>query len=170
MRTNRIYSRKSAMLLAVSCLLQALVVSALAQSAIEVRAVGSLTQQPGGPTVLNLEGEASHLGKFKCRGEIVLVPGDMEGEQNGDGVAAFTAANGDVIVGVVACHIGADGSIDLHFAWRDVVEFSDGIAYSTGRFERFRPPGAALLCRRRCFFIEGVPICYLECSRVFDGH
>lgn len=102
MRTNRMYNRRSAMLLAAACLLQALAVFALAQSPIEIKASGSLTQQPGGLTVLDLKGTATHLGRFTCRGEVLLVPGDLEGEQDGDGIAAFTAANGDVIVGVVA--------------------------------------------------------------------
>jgi hypothetical protein len=169
MRTNRIYNCKSAMSVAALCLLQALAVSALGQSAIKIHATGSVIQQPGGLYVLYLEGEASHLGIFTCRGELDLVPGPTEGEKNGEGVAAFTAANGDVIVGVVTCHIGAEDGLDLRFHWRDSVKFSDGtIACSTGRFEKSRPPGMFVRCGYACrCCVDGVPICFASC--IYDG-
>ena len=60
-----------------------------------------------------LDGTASHLGKFTARGEITFVE-DGAGLA-GDGVAVFTAANGDQLVGSVSWDIDApdgDGNSD----------------------------------------------------------
>ena len=142
-----------------------LAASAHGQSSVKIHATGSLIQQPGGLYALFLEGEASHLGLMTCRGELKLVPGENEGEKKGDGVAAFTAANGDVIVGDVTAHVSSDDALDLRFHWRDCVEFSNGsTACSSGRFERFRPPGAIIYCRWACVQYDGVPVCFVRCS------
>ena len=165
MRTNRIYTCKSAMSVAALCLLQAFAGSALGQSAVQFHGNGSVIQQSGGLYALNLDGEASHLGLCTCRGELDLVPGATEGEKSGEGIAAFTAANGDVIVGVVTCHISPEDGIQLGFHWRDSVKFSDGtVACSTGRFEESRPPGMIIRCVYVCFFYDGLVYCRVSCS------
>jgi hypothetical protein len=185
MRTNRICNPRSALLLFVLCLVvAAFAVAALGQSPVKINAVASMTPQPGGPHALYLAGEASHLGNFECVGEITLVPGDREGELMGVGVAALTAANGDVLVGVVTNHTVAgdcgcsggngdshtDSQSEMHFSWRDSVQFSDGtIARSTGRFERLRPPGAVFYCSWVCIYPDGVPICRASCRDITIG-
>jgi hypothetical protein len=61
------------------------------------------------------------------------------------GVAVLAAADGDLIVGVVSCQVDASGAGQMHFSWRDSVEFSDGTVVSnTGRFQRKRPPGVVI--------------------------
>ena len=97
-----------------------------------------------------LAGTASHLGKFTAYGEVEFVPGEEEGSLEGDGVVVFTAANGDLLVGVVSWDVDASGAeprtSHIHFSWRDSVEFSDGsIVFSTGRFEHDRPPGLVVI-------------------------
>ena len=188
MRTNRIctpLSARSALLLAVLCLvLAAFAVSALGQSPVKIKANGTITPRTGRPHALYLTGEASHLGNFECRGEIELVPDAREGEQNGFGVAAFRAANGDLLVGVVTSHTvaaddcGCGGNADsrtesrvgLHFAWRDSVQFSDGtVVRNTGRFERDRPPGAVIICTFACIYPDGVPVCRAFCRDITIG-
>ena len=100
---------------------------------------------PDGPSPFVLTGTASHFGRFRCYGELELQPGMAEGSLDGVGVVALEAANGDQIVGVVSCHLDSDGVGQIHFSWRDSVEFSDGTtASNTGRFQRRRPPGVVI--------------------------
>jgi hypothetical protein len=94
-----------------------------------------------GPSTFVLAGTAPHFGKFASYGEIAFRPGELEGV----GVAVLEAANGDLIVGVVSCHLDASGVGQIHFSWRDSVEFSDGTVVSnTGRFVRHLPPGVVI--------------------------
>jgi hypothetical protein len=96
-----------------------------------------------------LEGSASHLGLFKCCGEVDFLPA-QDGSLVGLGVCVFEAANGDPLVGQVTWDVGAevDGfrTSDIHFSWRDSVEFSDGsVVSNTGRFVDDRPPGLVVI-------------------------
>lgn len=107
-----------------------------------------LSTQPTTPFVI--EGTASHLGQFSCRGEVVFLPGEEEGSLVGEGVAVFEAANGDLLVGVVTWDVDprvGDFSVGrMHFHWHDFVQFSDGtIVASTGRFLEDRPPGLVVI-------------------------
>jgi hypothetical protein len=107
-----------------------------------------LSGEPITPFVI--EGTASHLGQFTCRGEVVFIPGDAEGSMVGEGVAVFEAANGDLLVGVLTWNVDpavGDFSIGrMHFSWRDSVQLSDGtIISSSGRFVGDRPPGLVVI-------------------------
>src|SRR5262245_6309270 len=62
-----------------------------------------LSASPITPFVM--EGTASHLGEFTCHGEVVFVPGEAEGSMSGQGVAVFVAANGDLLVGILAWNV-----------------------------------------------------------------
>ena len=97
-----------------------------------------------------LAGTASHLGRFTAVGEVRFLPGQSQGSLVGTGVVAFTAADGDMLVGVVTWD--ADPEVDgqrisgIHFSWRDSVQFSNGrIVSSTGRFAQSRPPGLVVI-------------------------
>ena len=145
---------KSAISVAIACLICNLQVSAQAQSGIKLHAEGTIIEQPVGPHLLYLEGTASHLGLFTCFGEINLVPGATEEEADGTGVAAFIAANGDVLVGIVTAHLVHNQVSTIHFSWRDSVMFSDGPVASTGRFERSFPPGLLVSTRSLVCYID----------------
>jgi hypothetical protein len=111
---------------------------------------GAIDLSAEGAMPFALHGTASHLGQFTCLGEVEFRPGPDEGTLVGDGVAAFTAANGDLLVGVVTWEVGpeADGfrTTRLHFSWRDSVQFSDGtVVSSTGHFLESRPPGLVVI-------------------------
>jgi hypothetical protein len=98
------------------------------------------------PVPFVLDGKASHLGRFRAYGEVAFVPGEVEGTLIGDGVVVFEAANGDLLVGIVAWDVDAGGdefrTSRIHLSWRDSVQFSDGTVVSnTGRFVKDRPPG-----------------------------
>lgn len=125
--------------------------NALAQSPVKLQNwEGTIDFSTTGISPFTLAGTASHLGKFTADGEVEFVPGDEEGTLVGDGVVAFTAADGDMLVGVVSWDADA-ASADLrtshiHFSWRDSVEFSDGSIFSsTGRFAETRPPGLVVI-------------------------
>jgi len=97
-----------------------------------------------------LGGTASHLGQFTAYGEVRFVPGMEEGSLVGNGVVVFTAANGDLLVGVVTwdadAEVGAQRGSGIHFSWRDSVQFSNGtVVSSTGRFAQSRPPGLVVI-------------------------
>jgi hypothetical protein len=97
-----------------------------------------------------LAGTASHLGLFTAFGEVELLPVGDGGDMVGAGPVVFTAANGDLLVGVVTWDVGdaADGNhpARLHISWRDAVTFSDGTSFTnTGRFVDSRPPGLVVI-------------------------
>jgi hypothetical protein len=101
-------------------------------------------------STFTLEGNASHLGDFTAYGEVAFVPGAEQGTLLGEGVAVLTAADGDLLVGVVSWQVGGetDGmrGAGLHFSWRDSVQFSDGtVVSSTGHFTKDRPPGLVVI-------------------------
>jgi hypothetical protein len=73
---------------------------------------------------------------------------------------AFTAANGDLLVGVVTWDVGAEVGGNrparLHISWRDSVTFNAGtLITNTGRFIDSRPPGLVVIA------IIAVPIALL---------
>jgi hypothetical protein len=114
----------------------------LADPFVKLKGEGSVTFDDGS-AVLRVEGTATELGRFICYGEITFAPGTGPGSLDGEGVVAFAAADGDVLVGVIDWHIDADGTGQAAFHWRDTVTFGDGTtAASTGRFADRRPPGA----------------------------
>ena len=97
-----------------------------------------------------LSGTASHLGQFTAAGEVRFIAGRSPGSLVGAGVIAFTAADGDMLVGVVTwdadAEVGAQRSSGIQFSWRDSVQFSNGaIVSSTGRFAESRPPGLVVI-------------------------
>jgi hypothetical protein len=95
------------------------------------------------PSRFVLQGNASHLGKYTCYGEVEFSPGDETGTLEGEGVAVIRAANGDLIVGIVTWQVDAGGNGQIAFSWRDFVQFSNGdVVSSTGRFIESRPAGA----------------------------
>ena len=103
-----------------------------------------------GPVPFSLEGTASHLGNFQANGEVVFSPGDVPGSLLGEGVVVFTAANGDLLVGVVTWDVDllSDdlASASIHFSWSDSVEFSDRtIVSTTGHFVKSRPAGLVVI-------------------------
>jgi hypothetical protein len=105
---------------------------------------GTIDFSPDGPSDFTLNGTSTHLGKFEAYGEVDLI----EGEEKADGVVVFRAANGDLLVGVTTWDVAPDGGADLHFSWRDSVEFSDrSVAHSTGRFAKAadRPAGLVVI-------------------------
>jgi hypothetical protein len=103
----------------------------------------SLTFEEDGLAVLRVTGTAEELGRCSCHGEIVFIPGADEGTLLGEGVIAFTAANGDLLVGVVAALLDKeDNVLSVVIHWRDAVTFGDDTTIeSTGRFVDRRPPG-----------------------------
>jgi hypothetical protein len=108
---------------------------AAAQSKGQPRAQAIVFDVPDGPSPFVLTGTAQHFGRFLCYGEL----------EDGAGVAVLMAANGDLIVGVVTGEVDERGLGELHFSWRDSVEFSDGtVVRNTGRFARNRPPGVVI--------------------------
>jgi hypothetical protein len=151
MKSFRIFGRKNVVLVVVLACSQAIPPSAYAKSPVKLQKwSGEIDTTAEGVVPFTLEGNASHLGKFTAYGEVEFIPGVEDGTLEGEGVAVFTAANGDLLVGVVTWDVGADESgfrtSGLHFAWRDVVEFSDGTVVSnTGRFVDSRPPGLVVI-------------------------
>ena len=103
----------------------------------------SLSFGEDGFAVLRMTGTAPDLGNCACCGELVFAPGEDEDTLDGLGVVVFTAANGDILVGVIAAQID---TIDQTFAaqvrWRDSVTVRNGATIaSSGRFARHRPTG-----------------------------
>lgn len=106
-----------------------------------------------GPAPYVLEGTASHLGKFRAFGEVVFTQGQEPGKLIGTGPVVFEAASGARLVGVATWKIdpsaGAVPVADIHFAWRDSVEFSNRtVVTNTGRFVKARPPGLVVVVSR----------------------
>jgi len=122
----------------------------LAESPVKMKNfAGSIDFSTEGASFL-IEGTASHLGRFTSYGEVTFIPGEEEGSLLGTGPVVFTAANGDLLVGVVTWEVAAAvngvSNTRLHFSWRDAVEFSDGtVVVNTGRFVDSRPPGLVVL-------------------------
>lgn len=111
---------------------------------------GIVSVSDAGITPFELAGTASHLGQFVASGEVEFLPIGDDGWLVGAGPVVFTAANGDLLVGVVTWDVGpeADGerATRLHFSWRDAVTFSDGtLVANTGRFVSSRPPGLVVI-------------------------
>ena len=62
------------------------------------------------------------------------------------GVVVFTSANGDLLVGGTEWVVNGENISEMHFRWRDSVEFSDGtVIANTGRFVTDRPPGLVVI-------------------------
>lgn len=107
---------------------------------------GTIDYSAQGPSSFTLEGVASHLGQFAAYGEVTLRPGDGVGSLVGEGVVVFEAANGDLLVGTTIWGVNGDEVGQMHFSWRDSVEFSDGtVVANTGRFVEDRPPGLVVI-------------------------
>jgi hypothetical protein len=110
---------------------------------------GAIDLEAEGIKPFTLEGNASHLGKFKAQGEVAFIPGPAPGSMLGDGVVVFQAANGDLLVGNVTWEVAAGGDLRtsrIHFVWADSVEFDDGtVVKNTGRFVEDRPPGLVVI-------------------------
>jgi hypothetical protein len=112
------------------------------QPILTIRAQGTFTIDDDGFAVAQLQGTAPGMGKFVSYGELVFVSGEQEGSLDGEGIMAFTAANGDIIAAFVEWQIAADGTNTVLVHWRDAVTFSDSTTVSTtGRFVDRRPPG-----------------------------
>jgi hypothetical protein len=112
---------------------------------IKVKSI-TLTIDDDGFAVLRMTGTAEELGNCACYGEIVFVPGAEPGTLDGLGVVAFEAANGDLLVGVIAAQLSDGGTFRAEIHWRDAVTLSDGSTVeSTGRFFDHRPPGVRVV-------------------------
>jgi hypothetical protein len=124
---------------------------ASAQSPVKLQnAQGAIDFSTEGTSVFDLQGSASHLGKFSAYGEVEFQPGAEAGSLLGDGVAVFKAANGDLLVGITTWDLDAEmngeQTAHIHFSWRDSVQLSDGrTVASTGRFVTARPPGLVVI-------------------------
>ena len=111
---------------------------------------GTVNLWNAGITPFELAGTASHLGQFVASGEVEFLPIGENGSLLGAGPVVFTAANGDLLVGVVTWDVGPEAEGEratrLHFSWRDAVTFSDGtLVASSGRFVSSRPPGLVVI-------------------------
>jgi hypothetical protein len=106
----------------------------------------SLIVSDDGGAVLHATGTGEELGKCACYGEITFGPGEDVGTLDGMGVVVFRAANGDVLVGVIAAQLDTlDDTFSAEIHWRDAVTLSDGTTVaSTGRFLEHRPPGFSI--------------------------
>jgi len=138
--------RQAIALAAASALLARSSTPALAKAPIKLNNwSGTIRPTDGGPAEFTLAGTSTHLGRFEAYGEIDLV----EGEDTAEGVVVFTAANGDLLVGVTDWDLtGGTDNAGLHFSWRDAVRFNDGtVVHSTGRFAKAddRPAGLVVI-------------------------
>jgi hypothetical protein len=127
------------------------VTPALAASPVNLREfAGAVDYRAKGPTPFVLDGTASRLGQYKCYGEVEFFPGRVRGSLIGEGVAAFEAENGDLLVADVIWEVAADGgdyrTSRIQFSTRSAVEFSDGtFVPSTGQFENDRPQALVVI-------------------------
>src|SRR5262249_26486215 len=144
-------ARHSALLVALLSFSLVLPRPAAAESPVKLQNFeGAIDLQASGPKPFTLTGTASHLGNFTSFGEVRFAPGENPGSLVGTGPVVLQAANGDLLVGIVTWEVDA-GTDDfratqMHFSWRDVVEFDDGTtATNTGRFIDDRPPGLVVI-------------------------
>jgi hypothetical protein len=101
-----------------------------------------------GPCRFVVQGEDAVLGKYTCYGEVDFVAGREDGTFEGLGVAVVRDADGDLLTGLVAWRVNADGDGQIALLWRDAVTFSDDeVVSSTGSYARARP--AEFLTRTR---------------------
>ena len=107
---------------------------------------GTINYVPDGPSPFTMRGTASHLGQFTAVGEVTLVPVDESGLMLGAGSVVFTSANGDLLVGATEWVVNGEEISEMHFRWRDSVQFSDGtVVTNSGRFVTDRPPGLVVI-------------------------
>ena len=143
MLTLQCYSRPATVSLVILTMTVFSATSVFASPVVKLAGTGSMTFASEGPSTFTLEGNASHLGKYTCYGEVTFGPGTEAGTLEGVGVAVINAANGDLIVGVVHWQVDQGGNGTIGFSWRDFVIFSDDtVELSTGRFIDSRPAGA----------------------------
>src|SRR5262245_56591951 len=102
--------------------------------------------------VMHVTGTLQGLGDSTGYAELDVVKGEAH-TFDGTGVVVFTAANGDILVGVVAAQQDREGAISAEFHWRDSVTLHDDTTVaSTGRFEDHRPAGARMsFCCCECY-------------------
>jgi hypothetical protein len=118
-----------------------------AQSAVKFTSFQYLLDLSTTPATFNIEGVATHLGRFMGKGQVALTPGEETGSLVGAGPVVLRAANGDLLVGNMTWTIDAPSADNkrataIHFRWSDSVMFSDGTTVTnTGRFVTKRPPG-----------------------------
>lgn len=147
---NRVFTRRRA-LGAIAASFASLTVAtrtALAsKSAVKMKNwQGTIDYVPDGPSLFTMHGTASHLGQFTAAGEVTLLPVDESGLMVGAGSVVFTSANGDLLVGATEWVVNGEEISEMHFRWRDSVEFNDGtVLTNTGRFINDRPPGLVVI-------------------------
>lgn len=135
----------------ITCLAMVASSACAGKSAVKMtKLTGSVELTTEEPVPFTLSGVASHLGNFSAVGEIQFEPGEEEGSFEGEGVVVFKASNGDLLVGNATWKVGPPGGeariTDIHFAWAEAVEFSNGVVVTnTGRFTDNRPPGLAVV-------------------------
>jgi hypothetical protein len=138
-------SRKILTMLVLVTFLARAITPAIAQPQIKLNKwTGTIDFSATGPSSFELAGTSSHLGRFTAYGEVDIVLG----EEVANGVVVFEAANGDLLVGVTTWEVAGDQIAEIHFSWRDSVEFSDGtVVHSTGHFAdaKNRPSGLVVI-------------------------
>jgi hypothetical protein len=145
MRSFKFSFWQKVMLVALLSLFQVFSPAAIAKSPVKLTNwAGTIDYSSEGPSEFTLQGNASHLGRFRAYGEVELLP--IDGALEGEGVVVFEAANGDLLVGTTTWHVNAEGADQMRFVWADSVTFSDGTVVSnTGRFVKDRPPGLVVI-------------------------
>src|SRR5262245_61200716 len=105
--------------------------------------------------VMRLTGTLQGLGDSTGYVELDVVDGEAH-TFDGTGAVVFTAADGDILVGVITAQRDRKGAISAEFHWRDSVTLHDDTTVaSTGRFEDHRPAGATMsFCCCDC-----MPVC-----------
>ena len=95
-------ARSVVTLVVVAALLVCSVHPAAAMSPVKLnRWSGRINLSNVGTPPFELAGTASHLGQFVANGEVEVLPIGESGSLVGAGPVVFTAANGDLLVGVV---------------------------------------------------------------------
>jgi len=145
MKQNKTFHGLRFMVMAIFSAFSIVEGSVYAEPVVKLNGSGTIAVSSDGPSSFALHWNASHLGKYTCYGEVEFgFPGE-NGTIEGDGIAAISAANDDLIVGIVTWEIDGDGTGRIAFSWRDSVEFSEGtVVSSTGRFIKSRPAGAVI--------------------------